>query len=341
MAADDALWHWWSEQKLLPSELGDRGASTPDHEVPIADRVRAALSAGLLTPPLPGHGRTADRLTILAAWGRADPVFARLAEGHADAVAILAELNGPSADDHLWGVWAAVPQSVTAERRGAGWILSGMRPWCSGAGVCQRALVTARTEGEIRLFAIDVADGEPIEDSWPAVGMAASDSRAVRLDGVTGVPVGEVGQYVGRPGFWHGGIGVAACWYGGAQGVADVLLDAARSRDLNPHALAHLGGIDVALHSGASLLHDAAEHIDADPAADRHRLAVQVRLGVEAIATQVLDRVGRALGAGPLCQDNAHARRVADLTVYLRQSHAEADLAELGALVRAASGSAW
>jgi alkylation response protein AidB-like acyl-CoA dehydrogenase len=341
MAADDAWWYWWSEQKLPPSEPCHPTGSAPDHEIRVADRVRAALSAGLLTPPLPGHGHTADRLTILAAWGRADPVFARLAEGHADAVAILAELNGPSAGDQVWGVWAAVPQSITAKRRGGQWILSGVRPWCSGAGVCQRALLTARAEDGIRLFAIDVADGEPIEDSWPAVGMAASDSRAVRLDSVVGVPVGGVGQYVARPGFWHGGVGVAACWYGGAQGVADALLDAARSRDLNPHALAHLGGIDVALHCGAGLLHDAAEQIDADPAADRHRLAVQVRLGVEAIATQVLDRVGRALGAGPLCQDNAHARRVADLTVYLRQSHAEADLAELGALVRAASGSAW
>jgi hypothetical protein len=47
----------------------------------------------------------------------------------------------------------------------------------------------------------------------------------------------------------------------------------------------------------------------------------------------VLDRVGRALGAGPLCQNAAHARRVADLTVYLRQSHAEGDLEQLGRLL--------
>ncbi len=48
----------------------------------------------------------------------------------------------------------------------------------------------------------------------------------------------------------------------------------------------------------------------------------------------------RAVGAGPLSHDEAHGRRVADLTVYLRQHHAERDLAELGALV-ADSSTAW
>ena len=53
-----------------------------------------------------------------------------------------------------------------------------------------------------------------------------------------------------------------------------------------------------------------------------------------------MTRVGRALGAGPLGHDEAHGRRVADLTVYLRQHHAERDLAQLGALV-AERGPAW
>ena len=61
---------------------------------------------------------------------------------------------------------------------------------------------------------------------------------------------------------------------------------------------------------------------------------------MEAAATEVMSRVGRALGAGPLCHDEAHARRVADLTVYLRQHHAERDLAQLGTLV-AERGPAW
>ena len=61
--------------------------------------------------------------------------------------------------------------------------------------------------------------------------------------------------------------------------------------------------------------------------------ALRVRALIEATATEVMQRAGRALGAGPLCHDEAHGRRVADLTVYLRQHHSERDLAELGALV--------
>ncbi len=46
--------------------------------------------------PLPGAGRTAERWAGLRAVGEQDLPLARLAEGHADAVAILAELDGPA-----------------------------------------------------------------------------------------------------------------------------------------------------------------------------------------------------------------------------------------------------
>ena len=48
----------------------------------------------------------------------------------------------------------------------------------------------------------------------------------------------------------------------------------------------------------------------------------------------------RLLGAGPLCLDEVHSRRVADLTVYIRQHHAERSLAELGGVV-AEQGTQW
>jgi hypothetical protein len=45
---------------------------------------------------------------------------------------------------------------------------------------------------------------------------------------------------------------------------------------------------------------------------------------------EVLQRVSRALGPAPLTGEEDHARRVADLTVYVRQHHAERDLAAAG-----------
>ena len=72
--------------------------------------------------------------------------------------------------------------------------------------------------------------------------MAGSDTLDVGFPGVAAVPVGPPDAYTNRPGFSHGGVGVAACWYGGARGVARALLSAASKRDVGPHALAHLGG---------------------------------------------------------------------------------------------------
>ncbi|WFE93513.1 acyl-CoA dehydrogenase [Micromonospora sp. WMMD987] len=313
---------------------------------PPGEAFRSAVLAGRLDLPLPGGGRTAQRWSRLVELGRTDLVLARLGEGHADALAILAEL-GVSVDPRWrrepWGVWAAAPASVTATRDGDRWLLTGDRPWCSGAGLLSRALVTATAADGVRLFAVEVgaAGVTPVAGTWPAVGMAASDSRTVSFDGVTAVPVGGPGRYTARPGFWHGGLGVAACWYGGAVGVADALRDAARHRGLGPHAMAHLGAVDAALTAARAVLFAAAAEIDAHPTGDADRLAHQVRATVEAAATTVVDRVGRALGAGPLCRDAHHARRVADLTVYLRQSHAEADLAHLGELAAAAGEPGW
>jgi hypothetical protein len=173
--------------------------------------------------------------------------------------------------------------------------------------------------------------------------MAASDTLDIGFTDIVAHPVGPPGGYTARPGFAHGGVGVAACWYGGARAVGGTLLAAAAERDVGPHALAHLGGVDIALRAARMALDDAADGIDADPADlkdDGPIRALRVRALVEAAASEVIRRVGRALGAGPLSHNAAHARRVADLTVYLRQHHAERDLASLGETV-ARLGAAW
>ena len=314
---------------------------------PVAAAFAAAVESGRLDLPLPGGGRTRQRWAVLAGLAEEDLSLARLAEGHADALAILAELGvlaSPPAGSR-WGVWAAQPPGpgLTARRTGHGWRLDGTKQYCSGAHSCTDALVTATAPDGSRLFAVSTRDLSPVPGSWPATGMAASDTFDVEFDDIPGEPVGGPGGYTGRPGFAHGGAGVAACWYGGARAVGWTLLAAAAGRDVGPHALAHLGAVDIALRSAKAALDTAADEIDADPD-DREnggRLrALRVRALVEATATEVIQRVGRALGAGPLSHDEAHSRRVADLTVYLRQHHAERDLAELGTLV-AGSGPSW
>lgn len=159
---------------------------------------------------------------------------------------------------------------------------------------------------------------------------------------VPAVPVGAPGWYLSRPGFAHGGIGVAACWWGGALGVARALRRAAAARTPDQLAHWHLGRTDLDLFSARTCLDAAARQVDAGEADGDAGvlLAVRVRSIVAQAAEAVLGRVGHALGPAPLAFDEAHARRVADLTVYLRQHHAERDVARLGEQVLA-SGAPW
>jgi alkylation response protein AidB-like acyl-CoA dehydrogenase len=306
----------------------------------------AAVESGRLDLPLPGSGATWERWAVFADLAGEDLSLARLSEGHADALAILAELGGPQPrPGSRWGVWAANPPgpNVTASRRGATWLLQGMKQYCSGARICTHALVTATADDGARLFAVAVETLEPQLNTWPATGMAGSDTLDVGFPGIPAEPVGPPGGYTNRPGFSHGGAGVAACWYGGARGVGRALLAAAAKRDVGPHALAHLGAVDIALHTARAALARAAAEIDADPddrCGEGSLRALRVRALTEATATDVLARTGRALGAGPLGHDEAHSRAVADLTVYLRQHHAERDLTRIGEMV-AQRGAGW
>jgi alkylation response protein AidB-like acyl-CoA dehydrogenase len=305
------------------------------------------LRAGQLQLPLPGSGRTAQRWHRLSQLTEVDVVAGRLAEAHTDAVAILAELGGrtPRADE-LWGVWAAEPPDAVVTARSAGdtLVLDGTKAWCSGAGLCTHALVTAHlTDGRRGLFAVDLrgATVRPLETTWRNPGMADSDTRSVQFSSAPTVPVGQPGDYLSRPGFWFGAIGVAACWLGGARAVAAPLYQRAAGGSADVHLLAHLGAVDAAITAAQATLAAAAEHVDADPH-NRSGLAELTARRARAVAERAVDealrRTDRALGPGPLCLDEKHARAVADLTVYVRQSHAERDLAALGGLAAAGHG---
>ncbi len=300
----------------------------------VEDRVRSLLDPSL---PLPGHGHTAARLGRLTDAAREDVVVGRLLEAHADADAILAELGGRRVEPgEWWGVWAAEPPTpvLTAQEVDGGWVLDGTKAWCSGAGMCTHALVTARVGDARPLFAVDLRGPGVTTDlaGWKASGMSRSATGSVSFASVDATPVGSPPAYLNRAGFWHGGIGVAACWFGGALKVADALHRSAARRPLDDLAAAHLGAVDAALAGARWTLEGAAAEIDAAP--DDLDAAIlrarRVRAVVEAAATTTLEHVGRALGAAPLALDEEHTTAVSDLTVYLRQSHAERDLAAVG-----------
>ena len=330
-------------------ETAHRSASADEHAGWVCDefaRVADDVAAEHVTAedgPV-RRPRTARRWNLLIRLARADLSVARLVEAHLDALTINAELAGPRARrGQRWGVWAAEPPNGRVMARPSsrgGWRLSGTKRWCSGVGMCTNALVTAHADDGRRSFAVALDQvGVSGVREWAAEGMAATATGTVEFADVAATAVGPPRAYLDRPGFWHGALGVASCWYGGALGVIEPLRAAARADKLDAHGLAHLGAADSALHGAGCALRAAAEHIDEGALGEKHaaqREALRVRSIVESAATTAVDRAGRALGPGPLAHDAPHARCVSDLTVYLRQSHAERDLAELGGLVGAA-----
>jgi alkylation response protein AidB-like acyl-CoA dehydrogenase len=322
------------------ADWGDAAVATLAHEV--AGDVGGSLALAQHLEPLArsvGHD-TWRVFSTLATLGSVDLTTARTAEPHGDAVAILDQAGVPAAPGATWGVYAAAPPgtSLAATRLDGGWRLSGVKPWCSLADRLSHALVTAAVEGgPPGLFAVELRDGGVAIDAggWVARGLRDVTTSTVAFADVPARAVGAPGWYLERPGFAWGGIGVAAVWFGGAAALAATLWAAARSRPPDQVALVHLGRCDVTLHAAHLALRDAARAIDsgqADGAAGQV-LAGRVRAQVAAGAEDVLATVGHALGPGPLAMDPEHAARVADLTLYVRQHHAERDLAALGRLV--------
>ncbi|MGI4894414.1 MAG: acyl-CoA dehydrogenase [Janthinobacterium lividum] len=288
--------------------------------------------------PLPGSGRTRDRWQVLARLGADDLTLARIAEAHLDAVAILAEAGTTADPGSTWGVFAAETGEVRLDaiETPRGWTLTGIKPWCSLAGRLSHCLVTAHTPAGRRLFAAGLLHPGVLvrEDGWHARGLVDVPSGPVEFLDVAAVPVGEAGWYLQRPGFAHGGIGVAACWFGAAVAVARVTGRGTRPPD--QLARFHQGALDLELTRARLAMDHAAIEVDAGRAegAAGGILALRTRAIVAAAAEKVLEIVGHASGPAPLTFDAAHAARVADLTIYLRQHHAERDVAALGATLR-------
>jgi alkylation response protein AidB-like acyl-CoA dehydrogenase len=298
------------------------------------ERLVQAQASGELELPLPGRGATARRHEVLKSWGARDLSFARMAEAHTDALAILAAAGRPARAGSLYGVWASDGSAarVTYSRSANGdWELQGAKPFCSGANFLTAALVTAQGAAGIMLLdvALDDTRIRPQPSAWASAALADTGTVAVDFDRVSvsaAHAVGGPNWYLSRPGFWHGAIGPAACWAGGALSLIEAATALARK---DPHSRAQVGALQSLGWALNAYLDQSGREIDADPA-DRHGearvRALKVRHLIERACTEVLDRFGRATGPQLLAHDAQVARQHAALALYIRQCHAERDL---------------
>ncbi|KTR51651.1 acyl-CoA/acyl-ACP dehydrogenase [Curtobacterium oceanosedimentum] len=361
---------------LVEASAGRTGSSP-------ADRLAVAQVLADTTPLL-AAGTAGPVFATLAAVAAADVALARTVEPHLDALGILAQAGESVPSGSAWGVFAAeapglrvtatpsdgsgadpgtvtphgavTPAGTVAVGRavaagGAVAVvgavrLDGTKPWCSLASSLTHALVTAHLGEQRQLVAVDLRQpGVTVHDeAWVARGMPDVPSGPVDLDGVVGTAVGAPGWYLTRPGFAWGGIGVAACWWGGAVGLARMLRTAAAARPGSELLQAALGATVTDLADAEDALATAAARIDAagpDDDTDWSFVAQVTRSRVRRAVDAVSQRVVATLGPAPLTSDAAVAARVADLGLYVLQDHGERDLARVGRIVTERGGVAW
>jgi alkylation response protein AidB-like acyl-CoA dehydrogenase len=284
--------------------------------------------------PLPARGFTTTRLRKLYAVGREDLSLAKLAEAHWDAIAILAEAGLPAEPDAIYAVWASeIPgQGMKLTERGDILILNGRKPFCSGLGIVDRALITVSDPREL-LLDIDLrtqSDRMEIDLSqWSTTAFQATNTGAITFRDFFAPERSVVGPekfYLTRPGFWNGACGPAACWLGGAEGLVAF---ANTSKRVDPHTLAHLGAMRTAVWAMEAAMDRTACEIDISDS-DAMLRALRLRHIVEQGCTDILRRLPRAYGPYPIAMDAEVARRYQELDLFLRQTHGERDLEILG-----------
>jgi hypothetical protein len=284
--------------------------------------------------PLPGGGETPRRLLMLSQIARRDLSAGRIAEGHTDAMAILAEAGRPARKDALYAVWTGddPDETVRAERLSdLGWRLSGVKRACCGAQLVNAALVTAQVADTLLLFDVGVDEHvQPQPAEWQTPALADAKISDVRLDTlILGIdsPIGPTDWYLQRPGFWLGtAVSSAAVWAGGAMS----LIDAARElRPASRTAREQLGALEAIAWQLGAILDQCGREMDehpADSSSRARRRALMVRHLVERSCTEVMERFGRATGDHFLAHDAFVANQFAGLNLCIRQARIDREV---------------
>lgn len=269
----------------------------------------------------------------LIALGRTDVPLARLTEGHVDALRILDQAGAAPEPGARYGVWASrsARTGLTVVDHGDTLEISGTLRFASGAGLVDRALVPVWFD-EDRHVLVDLdASGLPVDPTvWRTATMTPSRTYEIRVDQLL-VPAasrrGPEGFYLDRPGFQAGGLGVAACWTGGAARVLDVLL--AFHPHPNPAQQVRLGAIRTDLVVAAATVRAGARLLE-DPAVDTTPVALEVRTAVAEAVHRVLANARMLTGPTGLALDDAVAHAVPDLELYALQHNLDAASSALG-----------
>lgn len=287
----------------------------------------------------------AEHVDLLRRIGAASLSVGRLAEGHMNAMRLVALYGTPgqrrahaseASSGTIYGVWGADddPPVTIRSDRGSRLQLEGRKRFASGLGTVGRAIITVGTPDGPRLLIADVTDQDRADESaWRTSGMRATASGRFDFDGLDAEPLGEAGDYLREPHFEGGVWRYAAVQVGGLEALAEKVRKAVRvfgdgANEAQLHRVARVAGL---AHGARLFVEDAARRVEAPGAAEEDvALSLAAREAVETACLEALALSDRALGTRSFATGHPVDLLRRDLGFFLRQADLDGKLRRVG-----------
>jgi alkylation response protein AidB-like acyl-CoA dehydrogenase len=334
-------------QALLP--LMQAQASELDRQAQFPHAGFERLGAlGLLTASLPehlgglgfGYGEAgADAmLRLFIVLGEASLSVARLYEAHVNALQLIVQYGSETlaaqcardaAQNHLFALWVTDPpgRALGLEPSGSGYVLCGVKDFCSGAGTATRALITASDPTGTRMLAVRLARNSRVMESRIKLGgMRAAVTGSVDFSGMrVGEQdvIGQAGDYLREPVFSAGAWRGSAAALGGLKALLNLHREGIlqRHREDDPHQQARFGAGVIAYETALLWMRRAARIacVEDDTPEAITAYVNLARLAVESACLDAMQLAQRSLGLSGFIAGGRFEQLCRDLATYLRQ----------------------
>jgi alkylation response protein AidB-like acyl-CoA dehydrogenase len=327
------------------------------------------IELGLLTATLPenlgglafGYGDAgADALLkLFMLLGEGSLAVARLYEAHVNALQLIlrygseplaAQTARDAAQKHIFALWVTDPpgKELRLEPDGNGFVLSGIKDFCSGAGAATRALITAADATGTRMLAVRLEPETRVLPSRIKLGgMRAAVTGSVDFSGMVvaeSALIGKAGDYLKEPVFSAGAWRGSAAALGGLAALLNLHRDGIRQRhrEHDPHQQARFGQAVIAYETSRLWMVQAARLACLEEHTPEAIIAYVnlARLAVEAACLEALQLAQRSLGLFGFIAGSKAELLYRDLATYLRQPAPDETLTK-AASYYFASGLAW
>jgi len=322
-------------------------------------RESGALEIVLPGKPLDFKGKNmVALLRLLKNVGKANLSVGRIYEGHINTLYLIhlygseeqraRYYNEVKEHGYLFGIWNTQDNlGLNFIETNSGLQVTGMKTFCSGALLVDRALITGNISTAQRdgwqMAVLEMAKIERSNiyiESWKPLGMKASGSYTVDFSGyqLNGSElIGDPGIYLNQPHFSGGAIRFAAVQLGGAECICEETIDYLRvlKRTEDPFQRVRIAKIVSLLMSGKLILEQAAEHYDEwveedDMSEQLIAFANMTRVVIEDTCLQIMEESNRCVGARGLMEPSPLGLFFRDLSFYLRQPAPDATRVNVG-----------